>query len=71
MKSIDLAAVVLCPGWEMSFQGQSKGGFSYLKVYIADVYFAEMVHVCMAFVWIDAKSLRPCICMYYRSILYW
>ncbi len=51
----------------MSFQAQSKGVFFfYLKVYIADAFFAEMVHVCMAYVWIDAKSLRQCICMHFE-----
>ncbi len=48
--------IVLCPGWEMcNFKPSLKFFFSfYLKVYIADV-FAEMLHVCMAYVWIDAK----------------
>ncbi len=26
--------------------------------------------VCMAYVWIDAKSLRQCICMHFRRTLY-
>lgn len=44
-----------------SFQAQSK----------VRSFFAEMLHVCMAYVWIDAKSLRRCICMHFRRTLYW
>ncbi len=35
------------------------------------MFFVEMVHVCMAYVWIDAKSLRQCICMHFKRTLYW
>ncbi len=35
------------------------------------MFFTEMLHVCMAYVWIDAKSLRQCICMHFRRTLYW
>ncbi len=27
------------------------------------MFFAEMVHVCMAYVWTDAKSLRQSVCI--------
>ncbi len=35
------------------------------------MFFAEMLHVCMAYVWIDAKSLRQCIWMHFRRTFYW
>lgn len=52
--------IVLCPGWEMChFKPSLKEFifFVFVKVYIADVFFLQMVHVCMAYVWIDAKIL--------------
>ncbi len=43
----------------------------YTTTILFNAFILLLLHECMADVWIDAKSLRPCICMHFRRTLYW